>query len=88
MGWKSELNYQRGNTYDTLKQRAIARLNRLSQIGGPTASQRARSILRALAAAKSEYAAGTVGRSAPRPAPRPSWSSSAWSSFSWGLGRR
>lgn len=54
--WQTTLEYRRGNTYDTLMARSRARLHRLANIGGPTASERAYEILGALAVAKRELA--------------------------------
>lgn len=52
--WQSTLEYRPGNTYNTLMARSRARLYRLANVGGPTASERAYEILGALAVAKRE----------------------------------
>jgi hypothetical protein len=51
--WAEELEYRRGNTYQSLHARAVQKLQRLAAIG---AAERARATLRALNEAQAHFA--------------------------------
>ncbi len=60
--WKNSLNYRRGDTYATVRARAMARLYRLANVGGPTATARAHELLRNLEVAKQHFQSGSRRR--------------------------
>lgn len=49
------MNYRAGDTYNTVRARAMARLYRLANVGGPTATARAHELLQSLAEAKAHF---------------------------------
>ena len=55
MTWRNSLNYRPGDSYASVRARAMTRLYRLANVGGPTATARAHETLAALRNAKTFF---------------------------------
>lgn len=56
--WQNSLEYTPGETYASVRARAMARLYRLANVGGPTATARAHELLQALGNANAYFNSG------------------------------